>query len=118
MRYKFDMSNKHLKDVQQVTFQHLTHYDHAYTEYELKPAKRYEELQGLVWMHILMKDEDVHDEHLKRMAYYVDTQYNNIIKLRAIETRKTLNYRHSVDVLDNVPEIFHSNLLSGSRCHV
>ena len=70
--------NKHLKDVQQVTFQHLTHYDHAYSEYELKPAKRYEELQGLVWMHILMKDEDVHDEHLKRMSFYIDTQYNNI----------------------------------------
>jgi cytochrome b pre-mRNA-processing protein 3 len=72
--------NKHLKDVQQVTFQHLTHYDHAYSEYELMPAKRFEELAGLVWMHVLLKDEeDVTDDQLKRLAFYVDAQYNNIM---------------------------------------
>merc|ERR1740124_1974144 len=32
--------NKHLTDIQQYTFQHLTHYDHAFQEFELRPKAR------------------------------------------------------------------------------
>jgi hypothetical protein len=71
--------NKHLTDVQQYTFQHLTHYDHAFTEFELKPKARFEELCGLFWIHVLQRDEDFCSDQVQRVAYYIDTQYNNIM---------------------------------------
>lgn len=71
--------NKHLNDVQQYTFQHLTHYDHAFSEFELKPKARYEELCGVFWVHVLQRQEDMCSDQVQRMAYYIDTQYNNIM---------------------------------------
>lgn len=73
--------NKHLKDTQQVTFQHLTHYDHAYTEFETQTQKRFEEVSALIWIHILLRDEEVFDDQLKRLALYIEAQYENIVKL-------------------------------------
>jgi cytochrome b pre-mRNA-processing protein 3 len=49
--------NKHLNDVQQYTFQHLTHYDHTFSEFELKPKARFEELCGVFWVHVLNREE-------------------------------------------------------------
>jgi cytochrome b pre-mRNA-processing protein 3 len=71
--------NKHLKDVQEYTFLHLTHYDHVYSDYEIDDPERYIELSGLVWIHLLLKDEVVHDDHLKRLVAYIDAQYENIM---------------------------------------
>lgn len=76
--------NKHLNDVQQYTFQHLTHYDHCFTEFELKPKARFEELCGVFWVHVLNRadnsdSDDFCSDQVQRMAYYMDTQYNNIM---------------------------------------
>jgi cytochrome b pre-mRNA-processing protein 3 len=71
--------NKHLNDVQQYTFQHLTHYDHTFSEFELKPKARFEELCGVFWVHVLNREEDFCSDQVQRMAYYIDTQYNNIM---------------------------------------
>jgi len=73
--------NKHLKDVQQFTFQHLTHYDHAFAEYELKPKARYEEICGIVWIHILQRAEKFNSDQVQRLAFYIDAQFNNIHNL-------------------------------------
>mmetsp|Transcript_4726 Transcript_4726/g.7186 ORF Transcript_4726/g.7186 Transcript_4726/m.7186 type:complete len:291 (+) Transcript_4726:27-899(+) len=70
--------NKHLKDVQQYTFQHLTHYDHCFTELMDKPKERYETLGGLVWRHLLLQDEEAPDDLIKRLAHYIEYQHNNI----------------------------------------
>lgn len=70
--------NKHLKDVQNYTFQHLTHYDHCFTELLNKPKERFRTLGGLVWRHILLQDAEAHDDVIKRLAYYIEFQYNNI----------------------------------------
>lgn len=72
--------NKHLTQVQQYTFLHLTHYDHAYTEFLTKPDMRLKELRKIVWQHILVRDSEAehrHD-HLDRMAWYVEANYQNI----------------------------------------
>ena len=71
--------NKHMKDTQQVSFQHMTHYDHAFTEYKDDPVKRFEELVGAVWNHVLLKDEDAPDDLVKRLAAYVEYQHENIV---------------------------------------
>jgi len=71
--------NKHLKDTQQVSFQHMTHLDHAFTEYKEDPDKRTEEIALAVWMHLLMKDEGASDDLIKRLAAYVEYQYRNIV---------------------------------------
>jgi len=71
--------NKHLKDVQQYTFQHLTHYDHAFTEMELQPKARYEELCGIVWIHVCARDDSFSSDQVQRIACYIDAQYNNIM---------------------------------------
>jgi cytochrome b pre-mRNA-processing protein 3 len=45
--------NKHLMQVQQYTFLHLTHYDHAFTDFYLqRPLERMKELRNLVSHHI------------------------------------------------------------------
>ena len=53
---------KHVKDVQQYTFQQLCHLDHAYTEeFLMDEKKRLEEVAFLVWHHMLGREEDVTD---------------------------------------------------------
>lgn len=69
--------SKHLKDIQQITFQHCMHYDHAFTFDD--PLKRREELALAIWTHVLMQSEDVYNDQLNRLALYVEWQYNNII---------------------------------------
>lgn len=71
--------SKHLNDVQQYTFTHLTHYDHAFNEYENDPKKRLEELCGLVWMHVMLQEEKFCSEQVERIAIYIDIQYHNIM---------------------------------------
>lgn len=90
---------KHLNDVQQYTFQHLTHYDHAFTEFELKPKARFEELCGILWVHVLQREDDFCSDQVQRMAYYIDTQYNNIMN-RLPETYWTEGRLAWVDIPD------------------
>jgi cytochrome b pre-mRNA-processing protein 3 len=72
--------NKHLKDVQQVTFAHLCHYDHAYQEFANDDVERMRELKELVWMHIMNRDEEASPDVVERLAVYVDMQYKNIVE--------------------------------------
>jgi len=71
--------NKHLKDAQQLTFLHCTHYDHAFQEYANDDKKRFEELAAAIWIHVLNRDEEAYDDQLKRLAAYVEYQYMNIV---------------------------------------
>jgi len=78
--------NKNLKTVQQYTFMHLFHYDHCYTgELLEEPKYRLEELKNLVKTHILLLSPDdetalnLHDDHAERIAWYIETQYQNIV---------------------------------------
>ena len=71
--------NKHLKDVQQLTFLHLTHYDHAFQEFSNDDGKRFEELAGAIWIHVLNRDEEAYNDQLKRLAAYVEYQYVNLM---------------------------------------
>jgi cytochrome b pre-mRNA-processing protein 3 len=73
--------NKMLTQVQQYTFLHLTHYDHAFTEFLDRPYDRLKELRKIVWMHIFVRNpamEKAYD-HLDRIAWYVDANYRNIM---------------------------------------
>lgn len=77
--------NKNLKTVQQYTFMHLFHYDHCYTELLDSPKERLDELKNLVLTHVLLvnpddqKALDVHEDHAERIAWYIETQYQNIV---------------------------------------
>jgi len=73
--------NKNLLQVQQYTFMHLTHYDHCYTEFLQKPAERLNELRKLIWWHIFGRDKDAEFryDHLDRIAWYVEANYQNIV---------------------------------------
>ena len=73
--------NKQLEKVQQYTFHHLTHYDHAFAEYELNPKSRHEELRTIIWKHVLLSEPDVNacSDQVERLALYVEHQYNNIM---------------------------------------
>mmetsp|Transcript_32812 Transcript_32812/g.36733 ORF Transcript_32812/g.36733 Transcript_32812/m.36733 type:complete len:247 (-) Transcript_32812:108-848(-) len=94
--------NKNLTKVQQYTFMHMFHYDHCYTGDLLdNPIERLNELKNLVKIHILLlppipDDDDessvsedeynsilrehrFHNDQAERIAWYVETQYQNII---------------------------------------
>jgi cytochrome b pre-mRNA-processing protein 3 len=73
--------NKHLLQVQQYSFLHLTHYDHAFTEFLDKPEERIKELRKIIWQHVFVRDEDMKDrtDHLDRLAWYVEANYQNIL---------------------------------------
>lgn len=71
------MVNKHLKDIQNSTFLHCTHYDHAFSFDD--PVKRREELALAIWTHVLMESENAYNDQLNRMALYVEWQYHNIM---------------------------------------
>jgi cytochrome b pre-mRNA-processing protein 3 len=73
--------NRNLAQVQQYTFLHLTHYDHAYTEFLDQPAERMDELRKLVWTHILCRDEEAVDRYdqIDRIAWYIEANYQNIV---------------------------------------
>ena len=77
--------NKNLKTVQQYTFMHLFHYDHCFSELLDSPKERLEELKNLVLTHILLinpddqKALDLHDDHAECIAWYIETQYQNIV---------------------------------------
>ena len=60
---------------------HLTHYDHAYTEFFDEPEERLKELRRIVWQHILIRDEDAEKrtDHLDRIAWYIEANYQNIL---------------------------------------
>ncbi|KAL9181595.1 hypothetical protein ACHAXT_010400 [Thalassiosira profunda] len=72
--------NKHLKDAQQLTFLHCTHYDHAFQEFKDDPQKMTEEIMGIVWTYVLNKDEDAYNDQLRRLAAYVEYQYINLLE--------------------------------------
>lgn len=73
--------NKHLMQVQQYTFLHLTHYDHCYTEFLDKPEARLKELREIVWHHWFMSDPAVEHrtDHLDRICWYIDANYRNMM---------------------------------------
>ena len=73
--------NKNLMRVQQYTFLHLTHYDHAYTEFLDKPDERLKELRRIVWQHILVREEEAEHrtDHLDRIAWYIEANFQNIM---------------------------------------
>jgi cytochrome b pre-mRNA-processing protein 3 len=73
--------NKNLKQVQHYTFVHLTQYDHAFTELLDKPKERLNELRAIVWRNILVRDEDAEHrtDHLNRIAWYIEANYQNIM---------------------------------------
>jgi cytochrome b pre-mRNA-processing protein 3 len=99
--------NKNLKKVQQYSFMHMFHYDHCYTGDLLEePADRLEALKQTIKTHILLLpslssetdgesttlngddghiDEEIlqkhieHDDQAERIAWYIETQYQNII---------------------------------------
>lgn len=71
---------KHLESVQQYTFQHMTHYDHAFTDFELNPKARFEELCGIVWIHILQREQENYcADQIQRLACYILLQHDNIM---------------------------------------
>jgi hypothetical protein len=70
--------NKHLKDAQQLTFLHCTHYDHAFEMEDDK--KRFEEIAGIVWTYVLNKDEEVCNDQLNRLVTYVQYQNMNLVE--------------------------------------
>lgn len=82
--------NKHLKDVQQVTFQHCTHLDHVVT-LPIGTQERNEELCAAIWIHILLKRDgnieapEITEQVIRRMAAYVEYQYDNIMHRLPIE---------------------------------
>eukprot|EP00560_Eucampia_antarctica_P007784 CAMPEP_0197827226 /NCGR_PEP_ID=MMETSP1437-20131217/4052_1 /TAXON_ID=49252 ORGANISM="Eucampia antarctica, Strain CCMP1452" /NCGR_SAMPLE_ID=MMETSP1437 /ASSEMBLY_ACC=CAM_ASM_001096 /LENGTH=273 /DNA_ID=CAMNT_0043427991 /DNA_START=89 /DNA_END=910 /DNA_ORIENTATION=+ len=82
--------NKHLKDVQQVTFQHCTHLDHV-TTLPLGSKERMEELCAAIWIHILLKRDgetespEITEQVIRRMAAYVEYQYDNIVHKLPLE---------------------------------
>ena len=92
--------NKNLKTVQQYSFMHMFHYDHCYTGELLEnPSDRLEALKMTIKTHILLlpslsdesDDNDgiiddekfqkhlKHDDHAERIAWYIETQFQNII---------------------------------------
>lgn len=98
--------NKNLKKVQQYSFMHMFHYDHCYTGDLLEnPADRLEALKLTVKTHVLLlpslhesddengashkmdesTEEEIlqkhveHDDQAERIAWYVETQYQNIL---------------------------------------
>jgi|UPI000581B288 cytochrome b pre-mRNA-processing protein 3 len=73
--------NKNLMKVQQYTFLHLTHYDHAYSAFLDKPEERLKELRKIVWMHIFVRDAQVErrTDQLDRIAWYIEANYQNIM---------------------------------------
>uniref|UniRef100_A0A7S2ETL6 WW domain-containing protein n=1 Tax=Trieres chinensis TaxID=1514140 RepID=A0A7S2ETL6_TRICV len=73
--------NKHLKDVQSLTFKICTHLDHAFAEYAADMERRHEELVGVVWVHLLNRDEDVPRDAVVRLAAYVEFEFQNIMFL-------------------------------------
>ena len=86
---------KNLKTVQQYSFMHCFHYDHCYSGELLEdPNERLEELKHLVKQHILLLkspddedgssedvvlDHDDTDDQAERIAWYIETQYQNIV---------------------------------------
>lgn len=72
--------NKHLKDAQQLTFLHCTHYDHAFQEFANDGIKRFDEIAGIIWTYVLNKDEDVYNDQLRRLVTYVEYQYANLLR--------------------------------------
>ena len=69
--------NKHLKDLQQFTFEQCTHYDGAFAMDD--PVKRREELFMAIWAHLLARNEEFIDDQINRMALYVEWQFHNIM---------------------------------------
>lgn len=72
--------NKHLKDAQQLTFLHCTHYDHAFQEFANDDQKRFEEIAGIIWTYVLNKDEEAYDDQIKRLVAYVEYQSINLLQ--------------------------------------
>jgi cytochrome b pre-mRNA-processing protein 3 len=90
------MVNKHLMQVQQYTFLHLTHYDHAYTPHFLeRPSERMKELRNLLALHVVRPPPGAagsgsdptanpavvppNPDQLERLAWYVEANYQNIL---------------------------------------
>mmetsp|Transcript_13680 Transcript_13680/g.29677 ORF Transcript_13680/g.29677 Transcript_13680/m.29677 type:complete len:349 (+) Transcript_13680:55-1101(+) len=71
--------NKHLKDAQQLTFLHCTHYDHAFQEFAEDHERRFEEIAGVIWTYVLNQDEEAYNEQVKRLVLYVEYQYANLL---------------------------------------
>lgn len=64
--------------MQRITFEQCTHYDHAYEEHANDSSNRFEELCLAVWAHILRRDDEFSEDHVRRIATYVEYQHRNI----------------------------------------
>lgn len=89
------MVNKHLKDAQQMTFLHVTQYDHAFSAFKDDPKKRFEVICDAVWRQVLLgngsmdKDDksfkneviedSIEDDLIRRIGAYVEYQYDNVM---------------------------------------
>lgn len=87
------MVNKHLKDAQQMTFLHVTHYDHAFSNFKDDPQKRFEVICDAVWRQVLLggssatkNDDDdanendpIDDDMIRTIGAYVEYQYDNVM---------------------------------------
>lgn len=76
--------NKHLKDVQQLTFQFCTHLDHVFEMYKNDDKKRFEELAIALYVHLLNEDEkdkEKNNELIKRLGAYTEYQMLNMNEL-------------------------------------
>ena len=58
--------NKHLKDVQSITFRLCTHLDHAFEEHQDDAEKRYEEIAGAIWVNMWNREEDAPHDAMRR----------------------------------------------------
>ena len=64
--------------MQRVTFEQCTHYDHTYKEHADDARGGFEELKLAVWAHVLRRDEEFSEDHVRRIAAYVEYQYHNV----------------------------------------
>lgn len=69
--------NRHLKNMQQLSFVHCMHYDHAFTFDDER--RRREELLRAVWLHVFHNKDDIPDDLVNRIAMYIEYQYDNIM---------------------------------------
>jgi cytochrome b pre-mRNA-processing protein 3 len=88
------MVNKHLKDAQQMTFLHVTQYDHAFSNFKDDPQKRFEVICDAVWRQVLLggptspttnddersiEEDPIDDDVIRKIGAYVEYQYDNIM---------------------------------------
>eukprot|EP00593_Proboscia_inermis_P005942 CAMPEP_0171301012 /NCGR_PEP_ID=MMETSP0816-20121228/10037_1 /TAXON_ID=420281 /ORGANISM="Proboscia inermis, Strain CCAP1064/1" /LENGTH=279 /DNA_ID=CAMNT_0011778135 /DNA_START=129 /DNA_END=968 /DNA_ORIENTATION=+ len=73
--------DKHLKDVQNYTFQQCMDFDEAFDIPSSEKKRRDDELGLAIWNNIYLKDDNVPDEFVDGIAKYVAEQHENVVHL-------------------------------------